>query len=106
MGRLCGCQAVCGWSLNGRCRVIVETLFRIVLGLVSWIASIIPDFGLNLELNLAGALAQLASALAAVNGWVPMNTLLLSVVMLFIVQIVVSLWGFIVWIYHQFWGSS
>lgn len=87
--------------------MITETLLRVAVGLVSWFASIVPDFGLDLgSLDVGAFWADLGARVAALNGWVPVLAAGGVAVAFLIVQVAMSVWGLVVWVYHQFWGSD
>lgn len=86
--------------------MITETLLAVALGLVEWIVSITPDFGLDLSLDIASNLAYIGGLAYTMNAWLPVDTIVICLVLLFGVQVVLTLWGFVVWLYHQFWGSN
>lgn len=86
--------------------MITETLLGVVMGLVRWVVDITPTFGIQLDLDIAGGLEQLGGIAYTMNGWFPIDTLAVCLVLLIGVQIVLTLWGFVVWLYHQFWGSD
>lgn len=86
--------------------MITETLLAVATGLVTWFVSLIPDFGLSLDLDISGDLQQLGSLAFTLDGWFPVTVLVVCLVIVFGVQAAMTVWGFIVWLYHQFWGSS
>lgn len=86
--------------------MITEALLAIVMGLVNWIVSIVPDFGLDVDLDLAQSFQLLGGYAYTMNGWFPVAILGGAVVLVLITQMGVTVWGFIVWLYHQFWGSN
>lgn len=86
--------------------MITETLLAVALGLVNWIVWLVPDFGLELALDLAGAFGTMAEVAGTLNGWVPVAYLAAGLALLLGIQAAMTIWGFIVWLYHQFWGSN
>lgn len=87
--------------------MITESLLAIVMGSVEWFAGLVPDFGLDLStLDLTSVWQSLGSGVAALNGWVPALVALGCLGTLLSVQVGVSGWGLLVWVYHQFWGSE
>lgn len=87
--------------------MVVEALLSIVMNLVEFFVSLVPDFGLDLgDIDVAGAVDAIGNGAAGLNGYVPFTVAIGVAVMLLILQIAMSGWGFIVWLYHQFWGSD
>lgn len=87
--------------------MITESLLGIATSLVEWFAGLVPDFGLDLStLDLTAAWVALGMGVAALNGWVPALLAFGELAMLLSLQVAMSVWGLIVWIYHQFWGSG
>lgn len=87
--------------------MITEILVTLVVNFVEWFVSLVPDFGLSLNhLDFGDTWASLGSAASALNGWVPVLVVAGCAVVFFGVQVVMSVWGLIVWVYHQFWGSD
>lgn len=87
--------------------MVTEVLLTLVVGFVEWFVGLVPDFGLTLNtLDLAGVWSGLGTAASGLNGWVPLTAMVGSLVAYLTVQVVMSVWGLIVWVYHQFWGSD
>lgn len=87
--------------------MITESLLAIVMDSLGWFATLVPDFGVDLSgLDLTTAWVALGSGVAALNGWVPAVVALSVLGTLLTVQVGVSGWGLLVWVYHQFWGSE
>lgn len=87
--------------------MITETLLAVVMAFVKWFVGLVPDFGLDLSgIDMGSTFQQIGSGAAALNGWVPVVTLLGVLVVYLIVQVAMSVWGFILFVYHQFWGSE
>jgi len=83
--------------------VITEALLAIVVGLLSVLDGLLPD----LTIEGAGAAAgSFMSGLFVLNGYVPIVDLLAGTLLLLSARFVMSGWHIVVWIYHQFWGSS
>lgn len=87
--------------------MVTEALLSLAAGLVAWFVSLIPDFGLSLgALDLSAMWTGLGEKVSALNGWVPVTAMVAALVIYLTVQVVMSVWGLVVWIYHQFWGSD
>lgn len=87
--------------------MITEALLGMVVDLVEWLVTLLPDFGVDLStLDFAGAWESIAGAALALNGWVPVTVQLGVAAMLLVVLVAMSGWGLVVWVYHQFWGSD
>lgn len=87
--------------------MITEILVTLVVNFVEWFVSLVPDFGLTLnELDLGGAWYGVGEGAATLNGWLPVTVVAMCAVIFLGTQVVMSVWGFIVWLYHQFWGSD
>lgn len=86
--------------------MIVEVLVQLACGVLGWVVSITPDFGLDLHLNMADAFEQLGNFASMLDSWFPVTTLGGCLAGLLILQAVLTVWGAIVWMYHQFWGAS
>lgn len=86
--------------------MITEALLSVVVGLVEWIVSITPTFGVELDLDLAGFFEDVGENAQRLNGWFPVATLAICIGILLAVQAITTVWGFVLWLYHQFWGSS
>lgn len=86
--------------------MIVETAVGMAMAFLGWIVSITPDFGLNLDVDLAEWFETLGTYAARFSGYLPVAVVGASVAAVLIVQVVASAWSFIVWLYHQFWGSD
>lgn len=77
------------------------------MGTLAWFATVVPDFGLDLSgLDVTDLWEALGGGIAALNGWVPAVVAFGVLGMLLTVQVAVSGWGLLVWVYHQFWGSE
>lgn len=87
--------------------MITETLLTLSVNFMTWFVGLVPDFGLSLNaLDLSGMWGNIGSSVAGLNGWLPVTATGLSLVIYLTVQVVMSVWGLIVWVYHQFWGSD
>lgn len=87
--------------------MITEILVTLVVNFIEWFVSLVPDFGLSLnELDFGDTWSSLGAGAAALNGWLPVLVVASSAGIFLGVQVVMSVWGFIVWVYHQFWGSD
>lgn len=79
----------------------------LLVGFVDWFVSLIPDFGLSLNtLDFSAVWESFGEKAAALNGWFPIVAVGAALGVYLTVQVVMSVWGFIVWLYHQFWGSD
>lgn len=87
--------------------MIIEAVLGVIVGLIEWLVSIFPTFGLDLsEVDIASAVESVATAAAALDGWAPVDESLVAFASLLTLQVAISAWGLLVWVYHQFWGSS
>lgn len=87
--------------------MIVEALVTLAVSFVEWFVSIVPTFGLDFTgIDMAGLWESIGSQVSALNGWLPVVAMGIALAAYLTVQVVMSVWGLIVWIYHQFWGSE
>lgn len=83
--------------------MIVEILLSIVVGIMVTLDELLPD----LEIPGVGeVVGSLMSGLFVLSGYVPLADLFAGLALILGARFVMAFWHIIVWIYHQFWGSS
>ena len=87
--------------------MITQVLLTLTVNFVEWFVALVPDFGLSLKtLDLSGAFEGIGEKASALNGWLPVTAMLGALAVYLTVQVGMSVWGLVVWVYHQFWGSE
>lgn len=87
--------------------MIVEALLTLAVNLVTWFATLVPDFGLDLSaFDMSSLWHSLGSKAVVLDGWVPVNENAAALGVFLVAQVVLGAWGLLVWVYHQFWGSE
>jgi hypothetical protein len=84
--------------------VIVGALSDAIVGALSALLSLIPDFD---PFNRSdGAQDGLLGLVQTGNHFLPLGTMVLVLTVYFAVRGGLAAWGLIVWTYHQFWGGD
>ena len=87
--------------------MITEALLSVVTSIVSWVATLMPDIDLGIDASAIDSLGgTLGSAVGFLALWVPVSLVVGGVSAILALEGLVAIWGFIVWVYHQFWGAS
>lgn len=89
--------------------MVTEALLGVVMGLLGWLGSLIPDNLLGSGYDpgsLADFFEYMADATGLLNDWFPLGVLIACIMAVAIAVGGSTIWGFLVWLFHQFWGSS
>ncbi len=85
--------------------MITQLLVGIILGTISGMLSLAPSWQVDLS-PLANAVHDFGHKAATFNGYFPLITLGLCLAIVFGLKAGMFGWRLILFIYHQFWGSS
>ncbi|NYI41412.1 hypothetical protein [Demequina lutea] len=88
--------------------MIVESLYSGAVAFVVWLANLLPNVSVAAldPTSIAQYVTYLTGGFGPLAGWAPMALAFACLGVLMAVEGAVTVWGFAVWIYHQFWGAS
>ena len=85
--------------------MVVNLLLGLVVGIVLGLIEPLPTYTLDVELLTVQA-EQVGAMASSLNGYVPVTQIGLALLLLVGLKLALLLWQTLVFIYHQFWGSS
>lgn len=84
--------------------MITLWLLQLVVGLIIGVDQLVPD--LDIGDGIGDVTGQFVGAMFLLDGYVPLTDIWIAVAVLFAARIGMAAWHGVVWVYHQFWGSS
>lgn len=85
--------------------MITEALIRAAVAVILGMASVLPRHTFDVT-AMADTFGQVASYAGGLNGYAPVLQLGLAVGLLASLKLALMAWNVVLFIYHQFWGSS
>lgn len=85
--------------------MITEWLIQLVGGIAAALVSLLPSMGWE-QSDFADASNGWGISAAGLNAYIPVTTMFTVAGLLVLVWVGMAAWNGIVWLYHQFWGSS
>jgi hypothetical protein len=86
--------------------VITDALISGFLGFVSGFLSLVPSFGIPGIPNFNDFGVTIGVQLGQVNRFVPLADLFIIIGLALLIAIAMTVWHGVLFVYHQFWGSS
>ncbi|MDR1188132.1 MAG: hypothetical protein LBK95_11875 [Bifidobacteriaceae bacterium] len=80
---------------------ILECLFGLIRGLIALGPSYTPPVA-----DAASQASMVGATASGLNSYAPVGTLALVLALLVAAKLALMVWQLVVFIYHQFWGSS
>lgn len=85
--------------------MITAALFDAGSRILAALFALVPTTNLDTS-GFAAAGATVGAAIFGFNDYFPISTFFQALGLVFAVWVVLGGWNAIVWVYHQFWGSS
>lgn len=85
--------------------MITQGVLSVVLGLVSGLVSLLPQFSVTLD-SAAAAAQTTGSTVGMLNGYFPVATVGGCLVAVFGFKVFMAAYRVVFFVYHQFWGSD
>lgn len=83
--------------------MVTDAILGALFAGIGALLSLFPTFTLP---TIDGSHNQAILAVAQLNRVVPISTVIEALLAVLGVRLLLSGWDFVVWIYHQFWGSD
>jgi hypothetical protein len=85
--------------------MVVEFLMEMIGGVIRGLVSLLPASPVNPD-EVGDSFYSVGGMASALNGYVPILALAAGITVLIGFRLALLLWQGIMFVYHQFWGSS
>lgn len=86
--------------------MVTDAIFGVLFSGLSALLSLLPVWSLPTATDSTGPLGSILRAIITVDAVVPIRTAATALAASLALLLLLYAWDFLVWVYHQFWGSS